>query len=334
MLRLATKPSTWLTLGSAVCATLISLISPQSALSTTQANQPSSSQAPPSRTHRLSRGQLSIEIETEVDRLTDHFGPRFDRTAVIQQVVWKDQRLVGPWGLADEFGLHGMGVLGFETAEVGEPFVKIGIGVLIKDQQAPYAFSHPYPIASLFPIEVMTEPHQLSVVQQTPNDSPWPYRYEKTYRLVSDHELQIDYALTNLGVQAFSIEHYNHHWFLWEGEPMGKAYAVATGFDLPQAPTHLLMQSRHLSLPGSLAVGEAQYYASDLSNVGANASTFQWQIHGQPVLRFQSSQSADRFALYADVNGFCPEVFTRHTLAPEQTIHWSATYSLADSGGD
>ena len=276
--------------------------------------------------HRLSLGGLSVEIETHLDRLTKHFGPRFDRSAMVSSIQVNGQELVGPWGLADEFGLHGLGVLGFDEAIEGEAFVKIGVGRLVKDQSKPYAFSHAYPIDQLFPVETVVNDHEVSVIQQTPKESPWAYRYEKTYRLRSDQRLEIHYALTNLAEQSIEVEHYNHHWFLDPNQPVGPSYGVVTHFDLPPRDTGLIYQPRSLVVPNKLEDGEAQYYASDLVGLSSMMSQFEWQLSAQTQVRFQSSKPITRFALYADLDGFCPEMFTRHTIEPQQTVRWSGTY--------
>jgi hypothetical protein len=46
------------------------------------------------------------------------------------------------------------------------------------------------------------------------------------------------------------------------------------------------------------------------------------------IVRYEGSFPPARFALFANEDGFCPEVFKRTTLAPGETASWSATYQL------
>jgi len=277
-------------------------------------------------THILANGRLRIEIEVATDRLAAEFGPRFDRTAVVRSVQLDGVELLGPWGLSDEFGLFGDGVLGYETAGRGQAFLKIGVGRLVRDTAEGYQFAHPYPVDELFPVEMDLGTAALSVSQRSDGDGPWQYLYRKSYSLAGDDGFTIHYELTNTGTAPWAFEHYNHHWFRLQGTAVGPGYEVVTGFDLPQAETAFQRNSRSLRLEAPLAPDGAAYYGSDLAGVPAAANSFSVQLDGAPVVRYQAGFAPHRFALYADEDGFCPEVFKRAVLEPGATASWSATY--------
>ena len=277
-------------------------------------------------THVLAEGSLRVEIEVATDRLAPEFGPRFDRTAVVRSVQLDGVELLGPWGLSDEFGLFGDGVLGYETAGLGETFLKIGVGRLVRDTAERYQFAHPYPVDQLFPVEVAVGTTSLSVHQRTAGEAPRQYLYQKSYALAGADGLTIHYELTNTGTVPWTFEHYNHHWFRLQGAAVGPGYEVVTGFDLPQAETTFQRAPRSLRLQAPLAPDGAAYYASELVGVSASANTFKFQVDGAPVVHYQAAFPPHRFALYADEDGFCPEVFMRAALGPGATVSWSATY--------
>ena len=274
----------------------------------------------------LTAGSLHAEIEVATDRLTGQFGPRFDRTGFVRSVTVDGIELLGPWGLADEFGLFGDGVLGYEAAAIDETFLKIGVGRLRRDTDEDYKFDHSYPVETAFPVEVSADAGAVSVTQLSDGVGPWQYRYRKTYLLSGPGELTIRYELSNTGAVDWSFEHYNHHWFRLADVAVGPGYRVATGFDLPEAPTGLLRKPRSLAMAAPLPPGGAEYYASDLAGIPASANYFALEIEDRPVVRYQGSFPPRRLAVYADTDGFCPEVFMRSTLAPGETARWSATY--------
>ena len=278
--------------------------------------------------HVLSEGDLRVEIEVATDRLTEAFGPRFDRTAVVRSIRLGDTEFLGPWGLSDEFGLYGNGVLGFDAAAPGQSFIKIGVGRLLRDTDAGYHFAHPYPVEQLFPVELRLAEGLLTVSQQSAGEGDGQYDYAKTYQLSGAEELTIHYALSNTGTVAWTFEHYNHHWFRLDEVPVGPGYRVVTGFALPEAETGLQRETFSLAMPGPLAPDAAHYYASDLSAVPVSANHFELQLSGQTLVHYQGSAPPHRFAVYAHADGFCPEVFTRAALEPGQSVHWSATYQF------
>lgn len=280
------------------------------------------------KTHRLSKDGLVIEVNTDAAPLSEQFGPRFDQTAWISSIQISGLELLGPWGMADEFGLHGDGVLGYEEANLGEAFIKIGIGELIKDADTAYSFSRRYPINRAYASEVTQTEDSVVVIQRSPEHSHSRYSYKKTYRILSDRRLQIDYELTNHGISPWSFEHYNHHWFRVGGLPVGKGYGVSTQFDLPAVETDLIQEARALAVPMELGTDQALYYASDLVGVGAEHHAFSWQINHETVIDYRGSGPLNRFALYADEDGFCPEAFRHWTIGPEETIQWSSIYQF------
>lgn len=271
--------------------------------------------------HVLASDGLRVEIEVDTDHNTAEFGPRFDRTAVVRSVSLDGVELLGPWGLSDEFGLYGDGVLGYEAAATGETFVKIGVGRLVRDTAENYDFAHPYPVAALFPVEVAAGDASLSVSQRAGD-----YHYRKSYELRGADGLVIHYELTNTGAEPWTFEHYNHHWFRAEHVAVGPGYRVVTGFELPEAETAFRRTPFSLEMAAPLAAGAAAYYASDLDGAPAGSGAFEWQVDGVPVIRYQASFAPDRFAVYAAADGFCPEVFTRVALEPGATAAWSASY--------
>jgi len=283
----------------------------------------------PAAVHVLEHGSLRVEIETGTDRHMAEFGPRFDRTAVVRSVRVDGQERLGRWGLCDEFGLYGDGVLRHEEAQPGDAIIKIGVGLLTRNTAESYQFSHPYPVRELFPLTVQEEGNQLAVNQESTGPLPHRYRYVKVYGISGDNVLTIRYTLTNTGETAWSFEHYNHHWFQLEGEPVGPAYTCATGFATPQEGLRLTADGGALKLAMPLGPGEAGYLAGDLQGIGADQNTFTVSVGGRPLVTYRGCFAPTRFALYAAEDGFCPELFMRARLEPGESLSWKAQYRFA-----
>jgi hypothetical protein len=279
--------------------------------------------------HVLQHGALRVEIEIETSRHIEEFGPRFDRTAVVRSIAVDGIEHLGTWGLSDEFGLYGNGVLGYEAASQGEPFVKIGVGALLRDTTDGYHFARRYPVQALFPIRLDTGERHVTVSQDSGPAHPQRYHYRKTYSVSEGNALTIHYRLENTGEDAWTFEHYNHHWFRLDGVTVGPPYLVTTGFELTEKETKFLRTPTSLQLPAPLEPGAAAYYASELAGAKASANTFELSVDGTALLRYTGSFSPARFALFASSEGFCPEVFKRAALQPGRTATWSATYRFA-----
>jgi hypothetical protein len=153
-------------------------------------------------------------------------------------------------GLASEFGVgddgafctffcgwYGVnevtnGVLGYEDAKNGEPFLKIGVGELIKgscttcDSTDDFKFNSPYQFAKT-PVWTLKEtPETNSIVlehQAVLNENGYDLRKEIT---LNDDELLVKNTLTNTGRTPFATAWYSHHFFTCDSEPVGKGYGV------------------------------------------------------------------------------------------------------------
>ena len=280
----------------------------------------------------LSHGDLRVEIEVATSRHLAEFGPRFDRTAIVRSITLAGQEFLGTWGLCDEFGLYGNGVLGYETAAVGGQFVKIGVGILVRDTTEGYHFARSYPVHGLFPVRIEAGDRQLTIRQDSDPAFPQRYHYRKTYTLDEDNVLTITYHLENTGDGAWTFEHYNHHWFSLQDVAVGPRYRATTGFALPEAETRFQVKRNLLQMATPLRLGDTAYYASDLSGATSSTNSFELSVGGTTVLRYDGSFPPARFALYASEAGFCPEVFKRSNLQPGETVDWSAAYRFMERG--
>ena len=194
-------------------------------------------------------------------------GSRFEHGSMIGDINFGGDRQVygrGLWrvphdptwpesgvGLASEFGCGDNGatcvgkgditngVLGYETAKPGEPFLKIGVGQLIKgscpecsgDPNGEYKFNSPYKFHKVPTWKVLPSPgpNEITFVsEETIRNGEFGYRLQKTTRLDGD-VLTVRSLLTNLGTKQFTTPWYSHHFFTGDEDPVGPGYVLDLG---------------------------------------------------------------------------------------------------------
>jgi len=193
-------------------------------------------------------------------------GSRFDHGSMIGDITFgKDKEVYGRglwrtphdpvWpesgvGLASEFGCGDNnatckgkgeitnGVLGYDTAKVGEPFLKIGVGALIKgscpecsgdENDGDYRFNSPYKFYRPPSWRFLPSPSTNEVTfvsEETLGD--FGYRIQKTTRL-DGKILTVRSILTNLGKKQFTTPWYSHHFFTGDDDPVGPGYVLDLG---------------------------------------------------------------------------------------------------------
>jgi hypothetical protein len=152
-------------------------------------------------------------------------------------------------GLASEFGCghDGVacvgrgdiynGVLGYDSAKAGEPFLKIGVGALIKGSclacawkdDDVYRFNSPYKFFRPPSWKVLPSPGPNEVtVYSEERLGDFGYGITKTTRL-DGNVLTVRSLLTNLGKKQFATPWYSHHFFTGDREPIGPGYVLNLG---------------------------------------------------------------------------------------------------------
>jgi len=123
------------------------------------------------------------------------------------------------------------GVLGYTEARVGEPFLKIGVGALIKgtcpacDSTGDYKFNSPYLFHELPLWTLEQEGTSVVKMQHQASLNQYGYKIAKEITLVDD-TLTVTSTLTNLGVTPFSTAWYSHNFFSCDGNAVGPGYSV------------------------------------------------------------------------------------------------------------
>mmetsp|Transcript_16719 Transcript_16719/g.23237 ORF Transcript_16719/g.23237 Transcript_16719/m.23237 type:complete len:455 (-) Transcript_16719:111-1475(-) len=195
-----------------------------------------------------------FEHGSMIGEITTNFGGEkhvlfgSDRWRLPHNQFWTESGL----GLASEFGVGddgafcyykcgwheresvNNGVLGYIEARIGEPFLKIGVGTLVKGQCAHcdssenYKFDSPYNFAEL-PQWVMLEHTKSTLTLEHEAvlhaKRLYGYRLRKEISL-QNNVLSVTSVLTNLGQDAFTTPWYSHHIFTCDKRPVENGYST------------------------------------------------------------------------------------------------------------
>lgn len=123
------------------------------------------------------------------------------------------------------------GVLGYREARVGEPFLKIGVGALIKgscpscDSTDNYRFNSPYEFAELPQWRILHSDNSVLSMEHEAMVKDQGYRLHKDI-VVDNNALIVTSILTNLGSETFQTSWYSHNFFTCDGTPVSEGYSL------------------------------------------------------------------------------------------------------------
>ncbi len=272
-------------------------------------------------------------------------GARFDWSGIIEHVDTPHHRFYAPVhathdpqlhdcvsGPAEEFAM--VEPMGFDEAEPGDSFVKIGVGLLRKGDESEYRFNGDYEIVRAGKWEIERETDRVDFFQDLTGERGWAYRYLKTVRLVPDApELIIAHRLENSGTKDIDIDNYNHNFTLIDGLPYGPDYRVEFPFTttIPiRINERAWFRDNIIEVPEPL--GDNSLWIPLFEGEGRvdyNGATIEHLPSGAAVA-FTGDAPVTRMVFWAIERAACPEPFIRLKLAPGQVREWSSRYHFSD----
>lgn len=299
---------------------------------------------------RLSNAHLSMTVLLPDMEAGRYRGQRFDHSGMIESLTVDGTPFTGEWfvpgrdglpmdpeshdqsamGTAEEFGFRHPP--GYAQAKVGEPFLKIGVGVLKRKQKWEYRFFETHEVVSLGEWQVETGPDQITFTH-TLDAAGWSYLYTKTIELDPNAPaFTIRRSLKNTGKQMISTDHYGHNFFRLGNHPIGPDYQIHLPFQpLPgkKLDKGWIVEDQTASPREKLQGYEAIF--GDLIPQDDQLQPHELEIRHQPsglAVKIEGDRPIRKGALFAMATVICAEAFTDVDVPPGQSMQWETTYRL------
>ncbi len=292
---------------------------------------------------RLSNGKFTTVVYLPDQEHGFYRGSRFDWSGIIGCAALDGHTFFGEWfnhydpmmndavtGPAEEFR-HASSELGYDEAQPGGLFVKIGVGVLRRVDAAPYSFGGAYPIVDHGRWTVKVRRRSIVFRQELHSSIGYAYRYEKIVSLDKHGAvLGLSHHLKNLGTKPIETFVYDHDFYMLDGKPTGPAMEIHFPFeprlDKP-LPETAQINGAAVRFIGLLQVGHGvgAYLTGFSNNVSDYDITFEDKDLGIGVEQTADSPIAKAY-LWVTPKTVCPEAYIAIHVAPRQTQAWSIHY--------
>ncbi len=281
----------------------------------------------------ISKGGLLVEL---CEPRTYYQGTRFDASGVFRRIEMDGYVYADEWfdhcdplrhdnvcGPSEEF----FGVYGYDEAPVGGTFLKIGVGLLRKDSDAPYDWFHLYEIVDGGEFSVKASETSVEYTHRLEGY----YIYTKTVELTSEDSFRISHSLTSLCSDSLDILNYCHNFFTFNGTTVGSSRRM----DFPAAPyghwrpdtSHGYLEGNSLLFDGDILTGEKAY----IGDLRLNPDPEKYSIvlrEGSRSVAISSDQPLHYMVMWACPRVACPEPYLKIKIAPGATARWSNDYCL------
>jgi hypothetical protein len=269
---------------------------------------------------------------------------RFDWSGVIPYLEHDGHSYFGKWfknydpevhesvmGPVEEFTQ-----LGYKEAAIGESFLKIGVGMLVKPEESRYNKFKPYPISDHGTWKIKEKVNEV-IIQHHLKATKYSYKYEKGISLPKGKsELILSHQFTNTGNTSIDTQVYNHNFFMIDSLKIGPGYVVKLPFDI-QAEGRLKgigkfaeIDKNEIKFIENLQEGN-QVYIEFIRGYSEESETYTIHIENRKTragVKIHSNRPLSKLAFWSAYKTLCPEPFIRIKADPGETISWKITYTF------
>ena len=307
----------------------------------------------------LSNEHLRVRIYLPDPERGFYRSTRFDWSGILASLEFQGHQYYGPWftgtdpnvrdfvyksdkeliaspqsavtGPAEEFPRP----QGFAEAKPGGTFVKVGVGVLRKKDDAAYSAYNNYDIVSTGQWEVEEGPGSISFTQTVSDpQTGYGYEYRKTLRVTKGRpELTIEHTLRNTGTKTIETTQYNHNFLTLDQATTDPEFAIVTPFPIqvpkePPDPAFAVVQGNEITYAKTLSGQERVSFS--LEGYGKDAKSYDIRVENRKTgagVRITGDRPLARLPLWSIRSVVSIEPFVDVTTAPGQTTNWKYVYT-------
>ena len=290
----------------------------------------------------LSNGLISMRLYLPDSKEGYYRGTRFDWSGVMPQLEYKGHNYFDEWkdthdpsvhddivGPVEEFKTD-EAALGYHEAKPGESFVKIGIGLLEKPDDSEYHYSRPYKIIKAGAWKIESGEDWIEFQQDFGDESGWGYLYTKRISLTKDKpEFVIAHSLKNTGSKVINTHQYNHNFFVIDGTPAGRDYALRFPFEV-KAKRDLkgIMEIRGKELVFVQDMDKGSIF-TELEGFADDAKDHEIIVENRKTgagVKIKGNRPIALFNFWTMKTTVCPEPYIELNIAPGETEEWDTSY--------
>ncbi|UBM59349.1 hypothetical protein LAG90_01590 [Marinilongibacter aquaticus] len=291
----------------------------------------------------ISNGVLNGKVYLPESETGYYQGTRFDWAGVVSSLTYKGHEFFGQWNASTQKGLHDaiMGPveefmeLGYDEAEVGETFLRIGVGALEKPDEKAQSRFKTYEIKDQGKRKVKVKGDGVRFSQKIKIPQGYGYLYKKELKLLKDQPvLVLSHSLKNTGDKVIETSVYNHNFFVIDGEHTNENIKTTFAYD-PKAEgkgfgSLAEFEGRALIYKRELRRGE-NVFSENIEGFGDTADDYRLKIENLKSgaeVTITCDKPIEKMVFWSCQTTSCPEPYVKLSIAPGETIKWNIQYEF------
>jgi len=269
-------------------------------------------------------------------------GVRFDWSGLIASLDYAGHTYIDQWFDKYDPYVH-ESVLGpmqefesidFNSTAVGNPFLKVGVGILTRIDERNYSISKYYTPVDLGKWDVKTGKNFVEFTQILESQIGYSYVYTKTVTLTKGKpELKMTHSLKNTGKKTISTDVYNHNFFIIDNELAGPNIQTVFNFN-PVGTGRGLgdiveFQGNKLVYLQELTRGDVMIQS--INGYGPTPDDYEFRLENLKTktgIRVQCDRPLSRLRYWSRNTTYCPEPYIAVFAEPGKEFTWEYTYTF------
>lgn len=238
---------------------------------------------------------------------------------------------------------------GYNEGKNGDPFLKIGVGILRRNASA-YNFSANYQVVELAHTTATWQEDRAHFVQMLAGSANgYSCRLEEDL-IVKNGRIVMKYRLQNTGTRTFTTEQYLHNFLCFSNRPVGPNVRLSFPYDFTTSPAVSPWQPPARVRPFAIAASPTVVRIANMIEYMEAASSVPkiWvykpegyagperfaveHLDTQQRMVIETSVPAAYVGIWTTDYQVSPEQFVQITLAPDEEIEFTRTYTFQVDG--
>jgi hypothetical protein len=274
-------------------------------------------------------------------------GTRFDWSGVISKVeygghVYFIQRNPNPdplaqgtaGGPAEDFAGPGGSGLNYVEAKPGESWIKIGVGVLKREDEPRYDFRKTYEFIDHGKWSTRSGKDWIEFTQELADPrTGYAYTYTKTVRLVAGKpQMTMEHSFKNTGKKVIETDVFDHNFLVLDKQPTGPDFTAT----LPWQATAErdfggFAEVRGNQVVYTKPVADGKQAASNLTGYRPVADDYDIRVENHKTgagIRIRGNRPLVRLFFWSVPTTVCPEAYINMKVEPGKEFSWTLTYDF------
>jgi hypothetical protein len=278
---------------------------------------------------------------------------RFDWAGQVPCLTYKGHTYFGEWFTKYDPMIHDAitgpvedwrtgadeSAIGYDEARPGDPFVKIGVGVLRKLMNDPYRFSTHYPLIDGGRRRIKIEKRRIIFTQELHGPNGVAYLYTKILELDAHKPVMyLRHTLRNIGTATLDTEVFDHNFYVIDGHPTDPEMVI----HFPFKPKPVNPLNPKAAIVGSdivyheaLTTQPRESVVLYMTGYSNKISDFDITVENK-VTKTGVEMSADvpisKLHFWSPATTICPEAYVHLIVAPGERRGYVLTYRFFAGG--